>query len=880
MKEKEKEMEISPPYGIPNFGNTCYFNSVNQIFFNLPILQQLFMNPKLKYFINKNNKFGYKGKFILTFMLLYKLKPSKIDDYSKNLKTLVGKLKETFNNRQQQDANEYLNFLLEALHEELNMKSSKKYIEDNDENYKYNTEEELGNIAWANNLRRNVSFIDSIFMFQLKSNLTCKKCGTKKYKFETNYVLDLPLSLCKMVTVVVELYRLPFKYKIYFDKINKNFSDFIASEENRYKDFVDNLMNYYTDKLNYEQKQEHSVNVHFEFDFERQKSIGNLIKILRNISLFQLEPEDYEININNNGICEYKINHFTEFVVYSYDKGKLIKNEEIIDKFVDINDRIHLNIYEILNTKGFSMVNQNGNNNFSKFNLFSYKIKKKKISKLIDYEKNIENTNYYHSQNNNSREEGETIVINSSPINNENEKEENNNSNNIISLNDQLTYYEEEKLDNKEISKNLKKIKIKTEFIIPIVHFKREINPGRSTIFVDFYYSKLKFPQQFFVFNNSNYNQITPKYLYNYIWDYNSLYMNHPNKKTDKFWFNVDPQASSNIKKCYPFVIRIVKRNKSFSFAYNCAKCQWYNFCIGCILYPDDDKYFNITSDSVIFVDWCNALIKEEIESSNFNKKNFTNEEIMQCIESLAKNDKSKQYQSIKDCFDLFFEKELLEDPLSCRVCGGPQYFFKNYEINKLPYVLILSLKRFKYNENNNFKLRQLITYEIFDFELKDKKYDLFGVINHYGGINSGHYTCTIKQNDKWITCDDRRIYEIEQERVMSSNAYILFYISKESINSNSYYNSLMSLMQHIVIDKNKKEYKFIDKNFFKGEPVSTIYGEGYVEEDSIEGDDANDEKESGNNEEYINKIVKVKFDFGRGMIYKGNITKQISEGK
>ena len=860
------------------------------------------MNPKLKYFINKNNKFGYKGKFILTFMLLYKLKPSKIDDYAQNLKSLVGKLKDTFNNREQQDANEYLNFVLEALHEELNIKSSKRYIEDKDENYKYNSEEELGNIAWANNLRRNVSFIDSIFMFQLKSNLTCKKCGTKKYKFETNYVLDLPLSLCKMVTVVVELYRLPFKYKIYFDKINKNFSEFTKEEENRNKEIVVNLMNYYTVKLNYEQKQEHSVNIHFEFDFQRQKSIGDLIKILRNISLLQLEPEDCEVKTNNNDITEYKINHLTEFIVYSYDKGKLIKSDEIIDKFVDINDRIHLNIYEILNTKGFNMVNQNSKNNISKFNLFSYKIKKKGISKLIDYEKSIENSNYFKSQINNSKEEGETISFNSSSTKDENGNEENNDSINIISLNDQLAYYGEEILDNKEILKKLKKIKINTEYIIPIVHFKREINPGRSTIFVDFYYSKLKnFPQQFFVFNNSNYNQITPKYLYNYIWDYNSLYMNHPNKKTDKFWFNVDSNESSQVKKCYPFVIRIVKRNKLFSFTYNCAKCQWYNFCIGCILYPDDDKYLTIKSDCVIFVDWCNSLIKEEIESSNFNKKNFSIEEIMQCIESSAKNDKSKQYQSIKDCFELFFEKELLEDPLSCRVCGGPQYFFKNYEINRLPYVLILSLKRFKYNENNNFKLRQLITYPIFDFELKDKKYDLFGVINHYGGINSGHYTCTIKHNDKWITCDDRKVYEIEQERVMSSNAYILFYISKESINSNSYYNSLRSLMQHIVIDKDKKEYKFIDKNFFKGEPVSTIYGEGYVEEDSFEdfkiekninennqtynegetkGGEANDEKDSGDNEEYINKIVKVKFDFGKGMIYKGNITKQILEDK
>ena len=53
----------------------------------------------------------------------------------------------------------------------------------------------------------------------------------------------------------------------------------------------------------------------------------------RNISLLQLEPEDYEININNQEMTEYKINHFTEFLVYSSDKGKLIKNDEIIDKY-------------------------------------------------------------------------------------------------------------------------------------------------------------------------------------------------------------------------------------------------------------------------------------------------------------------------------------------------------------------------------------------------------------------------------------------------------------------------------------------------------------------------------------------------------------------
>ena len=67
----------------------------------------------------------------------------------------------------------------------------------------------MENISWANNLKRNTSIIDSIFMFQLKSNLKCRACQTKKFNFESNYIFDLPLSLCKMVTVDIHLYRLP-----------------------------------------------------------------------------------------------------------------------------------------------------------------------------------------------------------------------------------------------------------------------------------------------------------------------------------------------------------------------------------------------------------------------------------------------------------------------------------------------------------------------------------------------------------------------------------------------------------------------------------------------------------------------------------------------
>jgi hypothetical protein len=119
-----------------------------------------------------------------------------------------------------------------------------------------------------------------------------------------------------------------------------------------------------------------------------------------------------------------------------------------------------------------------------------------------------------------------------------------------------------------EIIKN--KIKILTEYPIPIVHYHRDLNPGRPNIFIDFNFNYLSdFPQQFIILNNSKICQITPKYLYNYIWNLNSIYINHPNKKADEFWWNLEPEKVNNTKKCYPFVLRIVRRKKIINIYIN-----------------------------------------------------------------------------------------------------------------------------------------------------------------------------------------------------------------------------------------------------------------------------------------------------------------------
>ena len=860
-RQREREKFISPPFGIHNYGNTCYFNSVNQIFFNLPILQQIFLDPKIDFFVNKENKFGHQGKFFEIYKSLYWIKPTKIGSTVKSLKAIVGELKEDFNNNRQQDANEYLNFVLENLHEELNLHSTKEYIEEKDDIFKHNTEEELGNISWANNLRRNLSFIDSIFMFQLRSNLKCKKCNNVKYNFETNYIFDLPLSLCRMVTVEIYLYRLPFRYKLYFDIINKDFKNYIKKDENKDLNIVENLWNYYTNELKDEQKNQHIIKLHFSFDLERDKTMMDIIKILRGIKILELEPENIIQTYKDEKIIEYKVEHLTDLITYSKEKNKIIYPNSEIDKYVNMEDKIILNVYEILNSNGMQKLFEAQNKNKeTEINLYTYSLNNNKHLNLDEFRNIFYKTNFSEknkritfetetgsilpeidtsSEKKINENENDNKIIEQKNENAINEKKisEKSDKINVISLKDRAIMFPTE-IINYETGKSRKVI---TEFALPIFHYYRS-NKNSTYLFREFYHEKLNsFPVQYVLLNNT-YN-ITPKQLYDYVWNLNILYMNHPKIDTSKFWWNISEKETNdsdntNYKKCYPFVLRYLElprnqENDNLNLIH-CPLCPWYSFCPGCIIDPKGDLK-KLDSNAGIVVDWCTSFIKEEFSTYNFK---FSKDIESQTIsENLPILDKDQSYQSIKDCFDLFFVEENLEDPLMCHQCGGPQDFTKKYSINKLPYVLILSLKRFKFNQNSNFKLRQMITYPLYDLELGGKKYDLYGVVNHYGSLSSGHYTAIIKKNKDWILCNDSSVSIIEEKRVMHSNAYILFYICRESPYQNDYFKFMKSIMNNIVFKDEKDKKNAVlkkDLNFFRGEPVNTPYGDGYIVEENL----------------------------------------------
>ena len=93
------------------------------------------------------------------------------------------------------------------------------------------------------------------------------------------------------------------------------------------------------------------------------------------------------------------------------------------------------------------------------------------------------------------------------------------------------------------------------------------------------------------------------------------------------------------------------------------------------------------------------------------------------------------------------------------------------------------------YNENTN----------------NDNIYDLFAVANHFGGLHFGHYIayCKNKIENKWFEFNDSNVSEIDESKIVSSSAYVLFYKKR-----NSFYQNIEDLYQKVFeiinVDENK----------------------------------------------------------------------------
>ncbi|XP_030045458.1 ubiquitin carboxyl-terminal hydrolase 8 isoform X2 [Microcaecilia unicolor] len=180
---------------------------------------------------------------------------------------------------------------------------------------------------------------------------------------------------------------------------------------------------------------------------------------------------------------------------------------------------------------------------------------------------------------------------------------------------------------------------------------------------------------------------------------------------------------------------------------------------------------------------------KSTVQCLTCHKKSRTFEAFMYLSLPLASTSKC----SLQDCLKLFSKEEKLTDNnrFYCSHCKTRRDSLKKIEIWKLPPVLLVHFKRFSYEGRWKQKLQTYVDFPLECLDLSQyvigpknnlKRYNLFAVSNHYGGLDGGHYTAYGRNaaKQRWFKFDDQDVSEISTSSVKSSAAYILFYTSYE----------------------------------------------------------------------------------------------------
>ena len=143
---------------------------------------------------------------------------------------------------------------------------------------------------------------------------------------------------------------------------------------------------------------------------------------------------------------------------------------------------------------------------------------------------------------------------------------------------------------------------------------------------------------------------------------------------------------------------------------------------------------------------------------------------------------------TIEECFELYMRDEHLEgdNGIINEKTKEKENVIKKTSIWEFPKILIVDFQRFKLYNFIARKKQNFVSYsEFLDLSkyLVGKNsgvkynYQLYGISNHSGGVNGGHYTSYIKNvNNKWYSYNDSIVKEIPTNEIFSSKAYCLFY--------------------------------------------------------------------------------------------------------
>ncbi|KAI9362897.1 hypothetical protein DFJ73DRAFT_956578 [Zopfochytrium polystomum] len=256
------------------------------------------------------------------------------------------------------------------------------------------------------------------------------------------------------------------------------------------------------------------------------------------------------------------------------------------------------------------------------------------------------------------------------------------------------------------------------------------------------------------------------------------------------------------------FVNRLKKENELFRSSMDQDAHEFLNYTLNAIaeiLMRHKSEYLELLRrsgadpqkppDQIPFTSWIHDLFEGQL----------TNETKCRTCETVTNREETfldlsvdiEHHSSLTSCLRNFSTSETLcsKNKFYCDNCCSLQEADKRMKIKKLPNILLIHLKRFKYQE----KLQRYIKLAyrvVFPMELKlfntsddaedsDRLYNLNAVIVHIGGgPYHGHYVTLVKSFDRWLLFDDDAVEPVDEtdlrryfgDSASPGTGYILLY--------------------------------------------------------------------------------------------------------